>query len=101
MLLNFTGALFGVRQHGGVGWGEILQLPTPRSSYSSIDLRTSPPPVEGGCRLATTATLVPRKGQAGLKKQATSRRGVKPGGRGNPRGAAYKARGRDRGPACP
>ena len=54
-LLNFAGALFGVRQHGGVGCGEILQLPTPRSSYSSIDLRTSPPPVEGGCRLATTA----------------------------------------------
>ena len=44
-----------------MGWGGILQLPTPRSSYSSIDLRTSPSPVEGGCRLATTATLVPRK----------------------------------------
>ena len=44
-LLNFTGALFGVRQHGGVGWGEILQLPTPRSSFSSIKTqsRVAPP----------------------------------------------------------
>ena len=82
-MLNFTGALFGVRQHGGVGSGGILQLPIPRSSFSSIKTQSRvgrPPRASPGERYTNPCN--PRS-TLGLVK-TTSLRGVKPGGRGNP-----------------